>query len=89
MEDHFEFKAFSEKLRTFIRDNSECGAARLRFSGVHRAMFFGIPPTGREIVWSGAAFFHIISLQIISLWVLGDVDAVKRQLGAASTSSGP
>jgi predicted ester cyclase len=39
-------------------------------------------------VWSGAAFFHIIRSQIVSLWVLGDVDAVKRQLGAASTSSG-
>jgi len=52
-------------------------------------MFFGMPPTGREIVWTGAAFFHIIGLQIVSLWVLGDVDAVKRQLGAASTSSGP
>jgi len=70
-------------------ETGERVAARLRFSGVHRAMFFGMPPTGREIVWTGAAFFHIIGLQIVSLWVLGDVDAVKRQLGAASTSSGP
>jgi predicted ester cyclase len=64
-------------------------AARLRFSGIHRAMFFGVPPTGREIVWSGAAFFRTTGHQIASLWVLGDVDAVRRQLGAASTSPGP
>ena len=70
-------------------ESGERVAARLRFSGVHRAVFFGIPPTGREIVWSGAAFFHTTGHQIMSLWVLGDVDAVKRQLGAASTSSGP
>jgi len=63
-------------------ETGERVAARLRFSGVHRAMFFGMPPTGREIVWTGAAFFHIIGLQIVSLWVLGDVDAVKRQLSA-------
>jgi predicted ester cyclase len=70
-------------------ESDERMAARLRFSGIHLAMFFGIPPTGREIVWSGAAFFHIIGPQIISLWVLGDVDAVKRQLGRSVDSSGP
>ena len=78
--------------RCTIQEMLESGervAARLRFGGVHRATLFGIPPTDRKIVWSGAAFFHITGHQIVSLWVLGDVDAVKRQLGAASTSSGP
>jgi steroid delta-isomerase-like uncharacterized protein len=78
--------------RCTIQEMLESGervAARLLFGGVHRATFFGIPPTGRDIVWSGAAFFRITGHQIVSLWVLGDVDAVKRQLGAASTSSGP
>jgi predicted ester cyclase len=70
-------------------ESGERVAARMRFRGIHSGIFFGMPPTGREIVWSGAAFFHIIGLQIASLWVLGDVDAVKRQLGAASTTSGP
>jgi predicted ester cyclase len=70
-------------------ESGECVAARLRFGGVHRATFFGVPPTGREIVWSGASFFRTTGQQIVSLWVLGDVDAVKRQLGAASTSTGP
>ena len=78
--------------RCTILEMSESGervAVRLRFGGVHRAIFFGVPPTGREIVWSGAAFFRTTGRQIVSLWVLGDVDAVKRQLGAALTSTGP
>jgi predicted ester cyclase len=62
-------------------------AARLRFSGVHRGLFFGVAPTFREISWGGAAFFTTDRGRITELWVLGDVDAVKRQLGAAPDSS--
>ncbi|GKX32466.1 MAG: hypothetical protein MnENMB40S_00840 [Rhizobiaceae bacterium MnEN-MB40S] len=38
------------------------------------------------IEWSGAAFFTVRQEQLAELWVLGDVDAVKRQLGPAATS---
>jgi predicted ester cyclase len=62
-------------------------AARLRFSGVHRGLFFGVAPTFREITWVGAAFFTTGRSRITELWVLGDVDAVKRQLGAAPDST--
>jgi predicted ester cyclase len=62
-------------------------AARLRFSGVHRGLFFGAAPTFREITWVGAAFFTTGRSRITELWVLGDVDAVKRQLGAAPDST--
>jgi predicted ester cyclase len=62
-------------------------AARLRFRGIHRGLFFGVAPTRREIAWSGAAFFTTDRSRITELWVLGDVDAVKRQLGATPESS--
>jgi predicted ester cyclase len=62
-------------------------AARLRFCGVHRGLFFGVAPTFREITWGGAAFFTTDRGVITELWVLGDVDAVKRQLGATPDSS--
>lgn len=55
-------------------------AARMRFSGKHRGKMFGIEATGRDIVWSGAAFFTTRDGAITELWVLGDVDAVRRQL---------
>jgi steroid delta-isomerase-like uncharacterized protein len=57
-------------------------AARMIFKGTHRAEFFGVGATNREIQWAGAAFFQINGGLIVELWVLGDVDSVKAQLGA-------
>ena len=55
-------------------------AARMSFCGRHRGRFFGIEPSGREIRWSGAAFFKTRGGTIIELWVLGDIEEVRRQL---------
>jgi steroid delta-isomerase-like uncharacterized protein len=55
-------------------------AARMSFHGTHRGKFFGIEPTGRDIRWAGAAFFAVKDRQIAELWVLGNVEAVRRQL---------
>jgi steroid delta-isomerase-like uncharacterized protein len=62
-------------------------AARMTFSGIHRATLFGVPPTGKRIAWSGAAFFTIADQRIKDIWVLGDIDSVKQQLGAAATAT--
>jgi steroid delta-isomerase-like uncharacterized protein len=67
--------------------NGGRAAARMRFRGVHRQVFFGVPATGREITWTGAAFFTMDAGKIAKLWVLGDIDAVKRQLGASGATS--
>jgi predicted ester cyclase len=58
-------------------------AARLSFRGIHRGIFFGIAPTGRMVEWSGTAFFRTDGTRLTELWVLGDVDGLKRQLGAS------
>jgi len=55
-------------------------AARMSFRGRHRGKMFGIEATGRDIRWSGAAFFKIGGGTITELWVLGDIEAVRRQL---------
>jgi steroid delta-isomerase-like uncharacterized protein len=55
-------------------------AARMSFRGTHRGKFFGIEASGREIRWTGAAFFKTSSGKIAELWVLGDIEAVRRQL---------
>ena len=59
--------------------------ARMTFSGRHVGPLFGVAATGRQISWSGAAFFTIADQRIAALWVLGDVDAVRRQLGGHDT----
>lgn len=61
-------------------------AARMTFKGVHQARFFGVDATGAEIRWAGAAFFTFSAGRIADLWVLGDVDGVKQQLGGAASS---
>jgi predicted ester cyclase len=64
-------------------------AARMTFKGVHRARFFDVEPTGREVRWAGGAFFTVAGTQIAELWVLGDVDSLKQQLNASTaTASG-
>lgn len=55
-------------------------AARMRFTGRHRGKLFGVEASGRDIAWDGAAFFKVNDGTIAELWVLGDVDAVRRQL---------
>jgi steroid delta-isomerase-like uncharacterized protein len=57
-------------------------AARMNFAGIHRAPLFGVEATGRQVSWAGAAFFAIAQARIVSLWVLGDVEGLKQQLGA-------
>lgn len=60
--------------------------AQMSFEGIHQAAFFGIPATGRNVKWAGAAFFTISHGKLSKLWVLGDVDAVKQQLRAGSAT---
>jgi steroid delta-isomerase-like uncharacterized protein len=55
-------------------------AARMTFSGVHRGPLLGISATGRQVSWAGAAFFTFADGQIADLWVLGDLDSLRRQL---------
>ncbi len=62
-------------------------AARMTFSGRHRARLFDAEPTHRQVRWAGAAFFATNDRQIQELWVLGDVDNLKRQLNAPPGAS--
>ncbi len=55
-------------------------AARMRFTGKHRAEFLGVAATGRQITWAGAAFFRCEGGRIANLWVLGDIVELRRQI---------
>ncbi|HEY7764382.1 MAG TPA: ester cyclase [Aestuariivirgaceae bacterium] len=56
-------------------------AARMTFAGIHRAPLFGEAPTLKPVSWPGAAFFTIEGSRIARVWVLGDTESLKRQLG--------
>jgi steroid delta-isomerase-like uncharacterized protein len=53
--------------------------AHLVYTGTHRGEIFGIPPTGKQIRYEGAAVFTIRQL-ITDVWVLGDVHTLLTQL---------
>lgn len=57
--------------------------ARMTFSGIHRATFMGHPPTHRRVRWDGCALFTFAGGRIADLWVLGDLQALERQLRGA------
>ena len=56
-------------------------AARLRYRGHHRGPLLGVPGTGNPIDYAGAAFFTARDGRLTEAWVLGDLDALRRQLG--------
>ena len=58
------------------------GFARMTFSGIHRGLLLGHPPTGKRVSWAGAALFHARDGKLESLWVLGDLDSLRDQLRA-------
>jgi predicted ester cyclase len=73
------FPDFHNHLEDMVEEGDRV-FARLRYTGTHRGQLFGIPPTGRRVEYAGAALFRFRGERIRSVWVLGDVDGLKRQL---------
>jgi len=67
-----------------IVDAGHKAAARMSFVGTHQGDFFGVKGTQRRIEWAGGAFFKSDGRQITALWVLGDIDTIKHQLGVTA-----
>lgn len=66
-------------INTLISDADNV-AAKMTFSGTHTGVLLGIEPTGRRVVWDGAAFFSLRAGKVERIWVLGDVDSIKQQI---------
>ena len=67
-------------IQEIISENQQA-VARMEFVGTHGGLFYEMFPTHKKITWAGAAFFKTDGAQITELWVLGDIDAIKQQLG--------
>jgi len=55
-------------------------AVRLLYTGHHHGELLGIRGHGLPIAYGGAAFFHCVEWQLMSAWVLGDLDSLREQL---------
>lgn len=58
--------------------------ARLTYRGTHRGELFGIPTTGRRVMYAGAARFWFRAGRIAAVWVLGDIYGLLLQLRGAA-----
>lgn len=85
-----EWRAYRDRIRRAVPDfHNEIvelvaapgrAAARLVYRGHHHGLLLGRQGTGRPIRYAGAAFFHCADDQLVSAWVLGDLEALRRQI---------
>ena len=71
---------FHNEILDLVADGDRA-AARLRYTGSHTGPLAGLPATGRRFSYAGAAFFIGDARQLTSAWVLGDLTALREQLG--------
>jgi predicted ester cyclase len=52
--------------------------------GTHKGEFMGVPPTEKEVTWTGILMFRISDGQIVGQWLEQDVMGLMQQLGVVS-----
>jgi len=57
-------------------------AVRCTSRGIHKGTFFGVEASGYEVSWTNMAFLTVVDGKISEIWVIGDVDSLKHQIGA-------
>jgi len=51
------------------------------FRGVHQGEFHGLPPTGKQVTWSGINIFRLADGKIAEVWDISDRLWMWQQLG--------
>ncbi len=88
-----EFRQYVNRIRSAFPDfhnhieqligEGETVVARLTYTGTHLGELFGFPGTGSRISYRGIAFFQFRKGKIVSGYVLGETESLKRQLRQA------
>jgi steroid delta-isomerase-like uncharacterized protein len=60
--------------------------ARWRSRATHRGDYMGIPPTGKEMEFTGISFYRIEGGKIAESWTVEDQFGLMRQIGAVAES---
>jgi steroid delta-isomerase-like uncharacterized protein len=91
------FRGYRDKVRAAFPDfrnevvdlvvEGERAAARLRYCGHQRGEVLGVAAGGAFVTYDGAAFFTARDGRLREVWVLGDVDHLRRQLAATPRAS--
>ncbi len=56
-------------------------AIRWSFAGTHKGTFMGIPPTGREVTWTGITIYRIVDGRVVQEQGEEDFAGFFRQVG--------
>ncbi len=78
------FTAFPD-LQTTIEDLIAEGdkvAVRQTWRGTHTGNFLGIPPTGKQVVFTSTEFYRVAGGKLAEEWVELDMLGLRQQLGA-------
>jgi steroid delta-isomerase-like uncharacterized protein len=59
---------------------------RFNVTATHKGEFQGIPPTGKEVSFSGMAFLTIIHGKVSEEWATADMMRLMQQIGAIPTT---
>ena len=59
---------------------------RFNVTATHKGEFQGIPPTGKEVSFSGMAFLTIIDGKVSEEWATADMMRLMQQIGAIPTT---
>jgi steroid delta-isomerase-like uncharacterized protein len=57
-------------------------AIRNTWHGTHQGAFQGLPPTGKQVTFTGSDFFHCVDGKITKQWADLDTLGLLQQLGA-------
>jgi steroid delta-isomerase-like uncharacterized protein len=71
---------FHNDVRSLVVDGDQA-SARLLYTGTHDGTLAGMAATGRRFTYAGAAFFTARDGRLADAWVLGDLAALRAQLG--------
>ncbi|MGZ4919919.1 MAG: ester cyclase [Halobacteriota archaeon] len=58
-------------------------AYRLTFHGTHRGEMMGIPPTGKQVTYTGIGIDKVVDGTIAEMWLNFDALGMLQQVGAA------
>ena len=53
---------------------------RTSMTGIHRGVYVGLDPTFEKVTWSGAAFLTIDAGLISDMWVVDELESLRRNL---------
>lgn len=73
-----------------VSKDDKKASVRITCRGIHRSSFFGVEGSGYEVHFTVAAFFKFSgdaeNLKIAEICVVGDLDELKRQIGAETST---